>query len=98
MAKFEYHILAESEVDEAFDWYRDRSHQAAANFLEELERAIDQVIRYPDRWPVYLHGTRRYKLSRFPYVLVYLLRDDTVVGIAVAHLSRKPGYWRRRLK
>jgi hypothetical protein len=29
--------------------------------------------------------------------LVYVERGDRIIGIAVAHLHRRPGYWRTRL-
>jgi hypothetical protein len=30
--------------------------------------------------------------------LVYIERGEKIIGIAVAHLKRRPGYWRKRLK
>ena len=81
-----------------FEWYRKRSAQAAADFVSELERAVCEVTEHPERWPAYLQGTQRYKLERFPHALVYLVRDDSILGLAVAHLNRRPGYWRSRLK
>jgi hypothetical protein len=29
--------------------------------------------------------------------LVYIERGERIIGIAVAHLKRRPGYWRKRL-
>lgn len=94
---FEYHSEAEAELNQSFDWYHERSPQAAADFLVEMDHAVAQVTNHPKRWPAYLHGTRHYKLRRFPYVLVYLQLADKTYGIAVAHLSRKPGYWKKRV-
>lgn len=94
---FEYHSDAATELSQSFDWYHERSPQAAADFLVEMDHAVAQVSKHPGRWPVYLHGTRYYKLRRFPYVLVYLQHADKTYGIAVAHLSRKPGYWKTRV-
>ena len=39
---------------------------------------------------------RRFRLSRFPYIVFYLELDDTIWVAAVAHTSRRPGYWRDR--
>ena len=55
-------------------------------------------MRHPRSWTPYLHGTRYFKLDAFPYALVYIERSDKVIGVAVAHLRRRPGYWRSRLK
>jgi hypothetical protein len=40
---------------------------------------------------------RRFLLHRFPYLLIYREREDGVIQIlAVAHTSRRPGYWKER--
>jgi toxin ParE1/3/4 len=36
-------------------------------------------------------------IKRFPYQLIYRVEADTITVYAVAHLKRKPGYWRDRL-
>ena len=36
-------------------------------------------------------------MKKFPYNVVYLLDPDAVFIIAVAHQSRHPDYWLRRL-
>jgi plasmid stabilization system protein ParE len=95
--EFEYHPEAILEAWEAFHWYADRSETAADNFWEELRAARQAVARKPETWSPYLHGTRCFSLQRFPYGLVYLERGDRIIGIAVAHFKRRPGYWRKRL-
>jgi len=94
---FEYHPEAIQEAWDAFHWYGERSEIAADNFWQELRSARQSVVKHPQSWIPYLHGTRCFKLKRFPYGLVYLERDDRILGVAVAHLQRRPGYWSERL-
>ena len=35
-------------------------------------------------------------MQRYPYSLVYIVRDPKIVIIAVAHQRRRPGYWLSR--
>jgi toxin ParE1/3/4 len=35
-------------------------------------------------------------LNRFPYTVLYRVKNDEIFVTAVAHHSRRPGYWRRR--
>jgi plasmid stabilization system protein ParE len=86
-----------AEIEESRAWYRQRSHSAEAAFLLEVDRAIHLVGDAPHRWPPYLRGTRRYVFTTFPYSLVYLVDDEVVNVVAVAHDKRRPGYWRNRL-
>src|SRR5271166_1482232 len=94
--KFEFHPEAILDAWEARRWYADRNPQAADSFMAELDRAAELIIAQPERWPPYLHGTRRYRLRRFPYLLVYRTTADMVVVLAVAHAKRRPGYWKSR--
>jgi plasmid stabilization system protein ParE len=96
MTRVEFHPDAVAEAHSAWQWYAERSPLAAAAFLSELDRAIALVSKGPYQWPQYVAGTRRYALRRFPYVLVYRERGDSVQIIAVAHGRRRPGYWRHR--
>ena len=87
---------AKIEVDTAKDWYFSRSAAAASDFADEMERAVELILDGPDRWPNHLHGTRRFLLRRFPFLVVYRVLGDSVLVVAVAHAARKPGYWKRR--
>jgi toxin ParE1/3/4 len=39
---------------------------------------------------------RQYLVDGFPYRLIYRERVDDLYIVAVAHASRRPGYWKRR--
>jgi plasmid stabilization system protein ParE len=62
-----------------------------------LDHALAEIALAPAQWPPHLHGTRLLRLRRFSYVVIYRERIGSVQVIAVAHVKRKPGYWRRRL-
>ena len=95
----ESHPEAVAEIEAALDWYAARDLEAAENFLDELAHAVDQIMSAPKRWARYLHGTRRFIMKRYPYIVVYRVLDSEVVQIiAVAHGHRSPGYWRWRVE
>jgi plasmid stabilization system protein ParE len=68
----------------------------AERFTEELEAALNRIAEAPHRWPVYLHGTRRVRLTRFPYLVAYREEVTRILVVAIAHGKQKPGYWRKR--
>jgi plasmid stabilization system protein ParE len=89
---------ASDEVEAARRWYRERSEAAETAFLRELDHAVNVVAEAPQRWPRYIGRTRRYVFPTFPYSLVYFVMKEAVHVVAVAHQSRRPGYWRQRLR
>ncbi|HYA25463.1 MAG TPA: type II toxin-antitoxin system RelE/ParE family toxin [Terriglobales bacterium] len=93
----EFHQGAISDVKSAVAWYRKRSPRAALDFIEELRRAADTVREAPERWPRGKNNTRRFLLWRFPFSIIYSERESVITIWAVAHGSRRPEYWTRRL-
>src|SRR5438105_2102689 len=90
------HPAALEEAEAATDWYAQRSRRAAERFLDELDRAIDQIARNPAQYAVHEFGTRRMVLRRFPFVIIFREAPAGVEIIALAHGRRRPGYWRER--
>ncbi len=35
-------------------------------------------------------------VRRFPFAILYRVEPERIVVVAVMHLRREPGYWRRR--
>ncbi len=96
VAKF--HEQASAEYDAAFDWYPERSPDAALRFDAEVDRAVLEILQAPQRWAAGPHSTRRFLLRHFPFTLICRERESGAIQIlAVAHTSRKPGYWKERL-
>jgi plasmid stabilization system protein ParE len=81
----------------AYYWHAERSGALALRLIAETERAIAEVLEHPERYRRYFRGTRRVPLRTFRYLLVYRASSESVLFIAFAHASRKPGYWHDRL-
>ncbi|MBV8895649.1 MAG: type II toxin-antitoxin system RelE/ParE family toxin [Acidobacteriaceae bacterium] len=96
MKALKFHPEADEELNEAREWYEARSEVAAQAFALEVDRAIDRILEAPLRHPVGWRSERRFVLDRFPYTILYRVRDGHVFITAVAHQSRRPGYWRHR--
>jgi hypothetical protein len=60
--------------------------------------AAERISRYPEAWHPLGESVRRCRLNRFPYGLIYAVENGNILVLAVAHLHRKPSYWRDRLK
>ena len=91
-----FHPEADEELAEAREWYETRSEVAAQAFALEIDHAIARILEAPLRYPIGRRGERRFVLDRFPYTILYRVRTDHVFITAVAHQSRRPGYWRHR--
>ena len=89
---------AESEIESASSWYRERSEDVAVRFLAAIEESLEFLERFPNTGGR-IEGVRTQSRARqvpvrtFPYQLIFMKLDDTVEVIAVAHKRQRPGYW-----
>lgn len=91
-----FHHEALAELVGAMAWYGDRTERAKEALLDEFESAVSRMREAPMRLPTNQYGTRRTRLRRFPRALVCRVGVEEIHVVAVAHLHRRPGYWRER--
>lgn len=95
--KFQFHPAADAELDQAVEYYERCQSGLGLEFAEDVYAAIARVIEYPDLWSPISSNTRRCLVNRFPYGIIYRIKDDSIHIIAVANLHRRPNYWKKRI-
>lgn len=89
--------VAEIELDEAIQYYNDKALGLGDDFLAEVLKALNRIARFPESWHPCSKRTRRCQTRRFPYGIIYQIRQDEILVIAIADLHRKPDYWDDRV-
>jgi toxin ParE1/3/4 len=95
------HQEAEAESQEAARWYDQRKQGMGERFLQALAGALEAIERTPRLFstvPEMPAGreVRRILVERFPYAVIYEVRGDEIIVLAVSHTSRHPDYWKDR--
>jgi plasmid stabilization system protein ParE len=88
--------IARDELAEAVAYYRSQNFALGESFIQEFISAVARVEEFPRAWQPLSKNTRRCRLHRFPFGLIYQERRDDVLIIAVAHLHREPNHWKDR--
>lgn len=92
-----FHRLAAAEYRAARNWYAARSTQVAARFRSAVDHAVQRIASNVSGQARLGRKYRWARVRQFPYVLVFRERSaETIMVVAVAHTSRRPGYWRHR--
>lgn len=97
MAEVRLHPEAKIELQGAIDFYDLISTDLGDQFLLDYISREQTVAENPDLYSLRAHGARRVNLKDFPYYLPYIVLDDVVWIVAVAHAKKKPLYWKTRL-
>ena len=89
---------AVDELREAVRWYEARSAGLGAELFDAVAETTKLIKDHQEIGESASadRKTRRALVPRFPYQVVYRLRPDEIVIVAVAHLKRRPGYWKIR--
>lgn len=90
--------VAQKELDDAIEYYNVESPGLGDQFLIEVLAGFDRIKQFPHAWHPYTENTRRCQTRRFPYGITYQILESEVLIIAVAHMHRRPGYWRDRIR
>ena len=87
-----------NELDEAYVYYEEQLQGLGEELLEDVFKAIKRIKSYPFAWPKFSQQTRRCLLYKFPFGVIYHFdeKKNKIIILAIAHLHRKPGYWKNR--
>lgn len=90
------------EASEAAAWYEKECKGLGYNFYNAIEAAFDiieskAIPLSPIPYKTNRINIKRLPLKRFPFDIVVLERPQKTIIIAIAHQSRKPGYWKKRI-
>lgn len=88
---------ASAEFIEAIVYYNLQSEGLGYEFAAEVKKTIGRILQYPNAWALLSKRTRRCRTNRFPYGLIYQLRSDTILIVAVQNLHKHPDSWKSRL-
>src|SRR5439155_12663895 len=94
------HSEAKAELQVSVSYYRERGGaKLAERFKEHIKAGYKAILANPERFPPArdLPGVQKFRLRHFPFALLYVRRSDYIWIVAVAHGSRKPGYWTDRV-
>jgi hypothetical protein len=93
---FSFHPEADEEFNIAIDYYENNDPGLGYDFSIEVYSAIQNIVNFPNAWPIIEEDIRRCLVKRFPYGIIYGIEHDAIFILAVMHLHRHPDYWKNR--
>jgi plasmid stabilization system protein ParE len=88
---------AENDLREAFLWYEDKRQGLGYDFLLQVDAAIQFIKRNPQAYPTVYKETRKVLIKRFPYKIIYLVKENHLVVLAVLHSKRNQVLLNKRI-
>jgi hypothetical protein len=88
---------ARAEFLAAVDYYEERQTGLGRRFRTVVEMEIGGIKSMPFRFRVLHAPFRRCLIPKFPYAIIFTIEPTFMLVVALAHMSRKPGYWHDRI-
>ena len=95
--RVEFLDVAKTELREAIAFYEGRRPRLGAEFATEVKMSLERIVQFPEAWTMLSKRTRRCRTKRFPYGVIYQIREDFILIVAIMHLHREPDSWRDRV-
>ncbi len=98
MKPFQLSDPATTELIHAIRWYEQQRAGLGGELFDAITETIDLIRTHPEIGVPRLtrRPSRQLRVNRFPYNVVYRIRDGDIYVVAVAHTSRRPDYWKHR--
>ena len=84
---------AQSEFLETLSGYEAARRGLGQRFKDELDRCVRRIADHSEYYHLRPGAYRRINLRVFPYYLPFVVREQTLWVLAVAHIRRQPLYW-----
>jgi toxin ParE1/3/4 len=65
-------------------------------FLSAVKQTVERISTHPEAGAPLAGELRKRIVIGFPYYIIYRVWEEYIYLVAVAHHSRRPGYWRDR--
>ena len=92
-----FRLEAQTEFDEAFDWYEQQQAGLGVDFLSCVAEVLERINSMPESCAVVFQDVRRAIVKKFPYSVLYQIEVDQIVVLAVFHSKRDPKIWQARI-
>jgi plasmid stabilization system protein ParE len=97
--KVEIHPDALADIEAVAAWYESQQSGLGADFVRAVRQAINGLAANP---LIYCVRERKRQVRwffppRFPYRIVYRVKEDVITVLVVLHAARHDRRWRERL-
>lgn len=87
---------AYEELNDAVEYYEGEQTGLGLTMIDEADKHVHWILQNPIVPRVRKGGYRRVNLKTFPYYIAYMVHEESLWVIAIAHSYRKPEYWIKR--
>jgi len=92
-----YLQIAREEFHDAIKYYETQQIDLGRKFQSDIRSSISRIKEFPNAYVVVKNNVRRCLLHKFNYSILYTVKENYILIIAISHQHREPDYWVDRI-
>jgi len=94
--RLSFHPAVSSDLGDAIGYYDEISPLLADRFRKMIDARFDLIESHPELFSLAFGDVRFATVRRFPYVVLFRQRKETIMILGVFHGASNPERWRER--
>ncbi len=90
-----YHPLVPIQLESAVAWYEEQVPGLGHDLISEFDVLLSHILIYPNSFSICFKNFRQASLKRFPYIVLYEEKDDSLYIYNFIHAKQHPGKRKR---
>ena len=82
-----------TDIQNATDWYNEQSYGLGTRFQKQVIKQINKLNDTANIYTIRYNDARCMVIKKFPFLVHFLIENETVVIFAILHTSRNPKIW-----
>ena len=95
--KYKLEQSAKKDIKDSVIYYEERKEGLGGEFIDEVNLKILEIAEKPEVYPLFHRDARKASLKRFPFTIIYTIKDSGISIIGVWHKSRDPNQLEKRM-
>ena len=96
--KIEFFHKAEDEFDETLSYYKQQKEGLEQDFHDDYLVLEKRLKDSPEQFPIIAENVRKANFSKFPFSIIFVIKQVSVFILAIFHQKRNPKAWLERIK
>ena len=95
MRRYKVSILpsAYEDLQTARMWYRQRNPELPKRLTQQVRLSISRISDAPFAYAIRYNDVRIANVNIFPYAVHYLVKEDSIIVLAIHHTAISPERW-----
>ena len=88
---------SDTELEDAINYYNEQQLGLGERFYYEFLKTTELIMNFPEAWQKIGKNTRKIRVKKFPYMILYIVHNKEIFVTCIAHQHRNPEYYADKL-